>query len=126
MGALIALLISSAPSIINMVEGAFKGKQTSGPDKLDLVTNFLKQLSDKMVSQAVPLPDGSVPTKKPDDNMIVGLVETVLNDMKSKGTLVGSPPPPVSSTSTPTPSFPVGMVMFIPSGPQEGLWTKTQ
>lgn len=110
MGALLGLILPLVPSIISGVEAIFKSKPQSGTDKLGAVLDSLRAIISKMVATGIPLPDGTKPAQ-PSDDAIIGMIETVLQQLQDNGTL-GS----VLTSKPDQPTSPGGSNLYVLQG----------
>lgn len=110
MGALLGLILPLVPSIVNGVESLFAKKPAAGTDKMAAVLQALRGIIEQFIAAKVPLPDGTTPTASPTDDALKGMVETVLAQMKTTGTLSADPAVP----STPAGNLFIVQGLVIP------------
>ncbi len=97
---ILGLLLPLIPSLIQGVEKIFKKPApapgapppATGPDKLDAVTQMIRQLIAALTAAQVPLPDGKpIPPAPLTDDALHAAIETVLAQLKAAGTLDNAP-----------------------------------
>ena len=92
MGAILALILPLVPSIVNGVEALFAKKPASGTDKMSAALQAIRAIVTQFLAAKVPMPDGSAPpVGAPTDDALTGMIETVLAQMKTTGTLSATP-----------------------------------
>ena len=91
MGALVSILLPLIPSLIQGVEGIFKDKPKSGPDKIVAVSNALRQIIEQMMAAGLQVGGVPIPEKSVSDDLLRGAIEAVFTKLKATGQLATQP-----------------------------------
>ncbi len=88
---LLSLLLMLAPKVIIGMEAAYKGLPKSGPFKLSTGIAVLGHIVESMLQAKAPLPDGTqIAEKSVSTDLLKGIIETTLANMKATGQLDGN------------------------------------
>lgn len=87
MGALLGILLPLLPGIIKTIETTFAGKPKSGTEKMTTLVDFVRGLITQLIAAKVPMPDGTVLTEQPTDDILRGALEAIFQNTKAAGQL---------------------------------------